>query len=274
MDKKNISDSYKSLFGYSSEKVLRIKKETHRLYSVKHIDLDYEIVKNIKLYGSESILDIGCGLGDFLLYLRKIGHKGLLVGIDLYPEVFKKAKRESILGKLNIKFVKGDAENLPFRNNSFDIVCARHMLCYLPHISRGIKEAKRVLKSSGIFLATANSMKSYPHVHKYLNRLRAEHFLDPYIYATERFSSENMEKILKRFFNKVKIIKLKGLLKFNHPKPFLNYFRVRREVLHPQPTITKWNKALKQLTCWVKEDFQKEKVLYEPKWVSIGLCQK
>lgn len=274
MNKDFAADSSTPIFGYSDDEVLKIKKEAHRLYSGKQINLDYETVKRLRLRGSESILDIGCGLGDFLIYLRKIGHKGLLVGLDLYPETFKEAERKALLERLNIQFIGGNATDLPFKNEFFDVVCARHMLCYLPSISMGLKEAERVLKNSGTFLATANSIKSYPHVHKYLARLKAELYLDPYVYATERFSSENMEEILKGFFDKVKIVKLRGDLKFDRLEPFFNYFKVRRGVLYPEPTLTQWNKALRKVTVWIKEDFQKERTLYEPKWASIGLCKK
>ena len=96
------------------------------------------------------VLEVSCGHGGGGSYLTRVQQPAKYTGLDLNPAgiAFCK-KRHHVEG---LEFVQGDAENLPFPDNSFDAVVnveASH--CY-PDFPRFLAEAARVLKPGGYFL--------------------------------------------------------------------------------------------------------------------------
>jgi SAM-dependent methyltransferase len=92
-----------------------------------------------------NIIDVGCALGGFLGFLR---HKGFtnLFGVDSTPIYVHHAQ------ELNLFTIKhGDAENLPFTDNMFDVAVMEQVLEHLVNPVKAFREAFRVLKDDGLF---------------------------------------------------------------------------------------------------------------------------
>jgi ubiquinone/menaquinone biosynthesis C-methylase UbiE len=102
-----------------------------------------------KALGDESleVLDVGCGTGVLSLLLSEMGHN--VTGIDLSEGMLGRAKEKAYDQNLRAKFQLGDAENLSFENDFFDVVINRHLLWTLLDPERAVFEWKRVLKPSG-----------------------------------------------------------------------------------------------------------------------------
>lgn len=94
-----------------------------------------------------NILDVGCGTGEISLVLAEMGHS--VHGIDLSEKMLARARAKSRALKLKAKFSIGDAENLNFKEGTFDAVVSRHVLWTLPHPDRAMSEWKRVVKKDG-----------------------------------------------------------------------------------------------------------------------------
>lgn len=90
---------------------------------------------------SKRLLDDGCGIGQITTAMRILGFKA--EGIDISPESVKIGRERGE------KITLGDMRNLPFKDNSFDIVIAGGSMEHFPETERGIKEACRVLKTGG-----------------------------------------------------------------------------------------------------------------------------
>jgi SAM-dependent methyltransferase len=86
-------------------------------------------------------LDVGCGRGALGSLMCDIG---LFVGFDLNPDALAKAREHAP----DSKFVRGNAEYLPFRNGSFDAVCSMSVLQYM-NWKIAIQECARVLRPGG-----------------------------------------------------------------------------------------------------------------------------
>ena len=88
------------------------------------------------LSSSESlkVLDVGTGAGFLALLFAEMGHK--VTGVDLSAGMLEKAKRNAENMGLEIDFSHGDAENLSFEDNSFDLVTANS--CYGPSPSLSV----------------------------------------------------------------------------------------------------------------------------------------
>lgn len=106
-----------------------------------------EINKNKE---SISILDVGCGPGFFSIILAKAGYK--VTGIDYTSKMLEKAKENSRDLLIKINFMKMDAQNLQFNDESFDVVISRNLTWNLEKPSIAYKEWIRVLKKEGILL--------------------------------------------------------------------------------------------------------------------------
>lgn len=104
-----------------------------------------------ELKQGETVLDLGCGGGfDCFLASRKVGTDGLVIGVDMTPEMVSKARknvRDS--GETNIDIRLGEIENLPVADNSIDVIISNCVINLSPNKQRVFKEAFRVLKAGG-----------------------------------------------------------------------------------------------------------------------------
>ena len=99
------------------------------------------------------VLDIGSGLGYNLNTLHK--HFSNIVAADISLRALKHSKEEH--ARLKINYVVCDIQNMPFKDNSVDIVVCTETLEHVPDMQRAINECYRILKESGyIFISTPN----------------------------------------------------------------------------------------------------------------------
>jgi len=99
----------------------------------------------------EHVVDVGSGAGfDSLIAARLVGPAGHVVGVDITPEMLKKARdaaAEAGLG--NVEFREGYAESLPVSDGWADIVISNGVVNLCPDKSAVFQEMYRVLKPSG-----------------------------------------------------------------------------------------------------------------------------
>jgi len=93
------------------------------------------------------VLDIGTGTGVIALALAAAGHQ--VIALDLTAEMVEKAKVNAGRRGLVIDFRIGDAEKLPFEDNTFDAVINKWLLWTLPDPEKAVSEWQRVLKPGG-----------------------------------------------------------------------------------------------------------------------------
>jgi len=211
---------------YATEQNLRIRIETHRLYTVGP-PLEPAVDKVLNLQPQESLLDIGTGPGDFPQRLRRAGHTGRLVGVDASPGMIAKAKSAA----LNIEFLQADAQSLPFPDESFDVVTARHMLYHVPDIPRALREAHRLLRPGGRFLAITNIHDNFGDYRKALHEAtallygsQAADAMRVLIPATDIFNEKNGPSLVENVFGNVQSTFVEAALRFETAEPALRYF--------------------------------------------------
>jgi ubiquinone/menaquinone biosynthesis C-methylase UbiE len=100
-----------------------------------------------------SVLDLGSGAGNDCFVARYIvGESGLVTGLDFTDEMLEKARKNNDkMGFENVNFIKGDIENIPLPDNTYDVVISNCVLNLVPDKVRAYSEIKRVLKPGGHF---------------------------------------------------------------------------------------------------------------------------
>ena len=113
-----------------------------------------------------TVLDLGCGAGHGSNMLAKKYKK--VVGVDISEEAIGYAKNNWSLP--NIEFVIGNSMDLPFEDNSFDVVASFEVFEHLNDWKKFLSEIKRVLKPKGIvYISTPNKTLYSPGTKKPIN---------------------------------------------------------------------------------------------------------
>jgi ubiquinone/menaquinone biosynthesis C-methylase UbiE len=136
-------------------------------FHVRGAQVSKELVDSIEL-NNLSVLDVGCGLGG---PARMIADEFncQVSGIDMCSEYIRTAEGLSELVGLDNKtnFIVGDALNLPYEDEFFDVVWTQHVQMNIEDKKRFYSEINRVLKKGGSFLyydifKTGNKDVNYP----------------------------------------------------------------------------------------------------------------
>ncbi len=101
----------------------------------------------------DTVLDLGSGAGNDCFVARAIvGENGKIIGLDFSDMMLEKARENAEKLKYsNVKFVRGDIEEMPFSSNSMDIVVSNCVINLVPDKVKAFAEVHRVLKPGGQF---------------------------------------------------------------------------------------------------------------------------
>ena len=103
------------------------------------------------LQAGETVLDLGSGAGfDCFLAARAVGDTGHVIGVDMTPEMLRKARENAAKGGFtNVEFRLGEIEHLPVADASVDVILSNCVINLSPEKSQVFREAYRVLKPGG-----------------------------------------------------------------------------------------------------------------------------
>lgn len=189
---------------YKSENYLSHNDEKKGLFAkiyniVKKINIKnkFRIATDQDIYGNRlSVLDIGCGVGDFLNYAKEKGCE--ITGIEPSEDARKIAEK-----KLSTKiFSPAELENLP--DNSFDIITMWHVLEHVSDLKTEIFHLQRLLKKDGKLILALPNHKSYDA--EYYNDKWAAYDVPRHLY---HFSKESIKNIFEK--SELQLIDIKPL---------------------------------------------------------------
>ncbi|MDD5491943.1 MAG: class I SAM-dependent methyltransferase [bacterium] len=150
------------------------------------------------------VLEVACGSGQGLGYLAKSATT--VTGVDIDEKLLALA-REYYRDRKNIELRQADAQNLPFGENSFEVVILYEAIYYIPDAVRFIKEAYRILKKGGVLIicSTNRELPDFnpsPYSHRYYaameleKLLRQEGFSDIELYGDSRIEKNSWKSAL------------------------------------------------------------------------------
>ena len=137
--------------------------ERQRLLGKGLESVTVKLLDQFKLPTGSRCLDIGCGLGETTRLIgTKIAQASQIIGLDQDASLLDMARHLQHSTTIPLEFQFGDAMNLPFEDQSFDLVYARYLLIHLPKPMRVLKEMERVCKSGGIIAVQEPDMTTGP----------------------------------------------------------------------------------------------------------------
>jgi SAM-dependent methyltransferase len=105
------------------------------------------------------VLDIATGAGNVAIRAARLGAR--VTGLDLTPELLGRARERAAEAGVEVEWVEGDAEDLPFEDGRFDVVLSTFGIQFAPRHEVAAREAVRVTRPGG----TIGLVNWTPHGH-------------------------------------------------------------------------------------------------------------
>ena len=125
-----------------------------------HAYLDRAEAACVREFAKGLVLEAGCGTGLIMSRLQSPANE--IYGFDISLGMLKAAKERQF------KVVQADITNIPFEDNTFDLVYSFKVLAHVPHIRRALAEMVRVTKPNGVIAAEFYNKNSMRYVMKQL----------------------------------------------------------------------------------------------------------
>jgi len=188
---------------YSDDSKLAVRYNLHDKYSTNKQGFTPWMYGQYKFFDGARILELGCGNAvGWEGRVGEIGNNSKLILSDfsmgMVEIIYKKYKTEP-----NILTMRIDIQEIPFPDDMFDIIIAKHMLYHVPDLSKALGEVARVLKNGGVFYASTNGNGGHgAYVRNAIKTISPE--LE-YFSNELSFSLENGTELLNKYFSEIKL---------------------------------------------------------------------
>jgi ubiquinone/menaquinone biosynthesis C-methylase UbiE len=106
-----------------------------------------QLCEAMDLLPGQRVLDVACGNGQASLAAARRYTK--VTGLDYVPALLERAREHAHAERATIRFVEGDAEAMPFEDDSFDAVLSSYGVMFAPDQERAARELTRVCAPGG-----------------------------------------------------------------------------------------------------------------------------
>ncbi len=208
---------------YADSKNFAARVELNRKFGTNPYKWTSWVFDQIKFPEGARILELGCG--NALLWrsnLLRIPNDSHIILSDFSERMLKDAMSvlNGSLDKFQFKII--NAEQIPYSDGLFDIVIANYMLYHIPDLEKALSEISRVLNTSGTFYAATFGLDYM----KELTEL-VSHYDDNISFSLRPlarvFGLENGEKMLRKYFEDVKMMEYNDNLEVTEGEPLVNY---------------------------------------------------
>lgn len=111
------------------------------------VDSARELVARADIGPGMEVLDVATGSGNVAIPAAEAG--AIVIGLDLVPELLEAGRQRSAEAAVEVEWIEGDAEELPFADGRFDRVVSAFGVMFAPQHERAAGELDRVLKPGG-----------------------------------------------------------------------------------------------------------------------------
>ena len=134
---------------YQTAVNLNTRISIHDKYSTNKLGFGNWIFSNYVIAPGAQVLELGCGTGGMWIGRENLSNSISLTLTDFSAGMLETAKT-NLCGP-DITFRQVDIQDIPYPDDSFDVVLANLMLYHVPDLHKGLSEVRRVLKPGGTF---------------------------------------------------------------------------------------------------------------------------
>jgi SAM-dependent methyltransferase len=180
------------------------------------------LVESVNVLPGDRVLDVACGSGNTAIAAARCFAE--VTGVDFVPALLERGRVRAAAELLEVEFVEGDAQELPFEDGSFNVVLSTFGAMFAPDQERTARELLRVTRSGGklglanwvpdgfvgeVFRATAKYVPSSPEM------------LPPFAWGTE----ERLRELFGDGISELGVERRASTQRFRSPEHFLEFFR-------------------------------------------------
>lgn len=222
----------------SSERARRILKEQyqdganlgarirlHTRFSTNRYGMFRWIFDRFDLSADARVLELGTGTAAMWRQnAARIPAGWRIVLSDLSGGILREARENLASSGRPFSALQLDAQAIAFRDGSFDLAIANHMLYHVPDVPLALSEISRVLKPGGACYAATFSRKNM----KEMSEITARFFGAPMGQPADHFGLENGYKMMGAAFAKVELVRYPDSLVVTESQPLVDYVKSTR----------------------------------------------
>ena len=207
---------------YKNTDNLKLRKSLHEKYSVNKIGFQKWMFDQYPFHPKSKVLELGSGRGELWNYYTEsdiLQNYEMDITLSDFSVGMTDYLQNSELGKkMTIKPI--DIVDIPFAEDTFDLIIANSMLYHVKDIDLALSEVKRVLKKDGLFYCSTfgiNGMTQY--LYHALDELNI-----PYSHESNiSFTLQNGAALLKKQFDKVERRDYEDALAIDKVEDYIDY---------------------------------------------------
>ena len=136
---------------YSDATKLKIRQETHRLYTERRVSFLEWVAERIEIRPGMTVVDVGCGRGIYHPLFKQRGAR--VIGIDRSIGMLTESDEDCLA-------VAGDAQALPLPDAMCDRVACNHVLYHVPDQALAMQELARIVRPGGRVVMATNGARN------------------------------------------------------------------------------------------------------------------
>lgn len=214
----NINDMTIVKQQYANANNLNARISIHDKYSTNKMGFGNWIVSNYRIDKGMKVLELGCGTGDMWKKRENLISLCSQLTLSDFSEGMVETAKNTIGECDNVEYKVIDIQEIPYEDETFDVVIANMMLYHVPDIERGLEEVRRVLKSGGYFYCATYGEHG---IIEYLSKILSVYGVEDNI--NKNFTLQNGYEILNKTFSKIEKLEYIDSLSITNTDDMVEY---------------------------------------------------
>lgn len=213
-----INDTSVAKQQYATANHLNTRISIHDKYSTNKMGFGNWIFSNYRIDKGMKVLEVGCGTGVMWKNKESFIRACSKLILSDFSEGMVAAARENIGNYDHVEYKVLDIQEIPYEDDTFDIVIANMMLYHVRDIDRALEEVRRVLKRNGSFYCATYGENG---IIEYLSKILAPYGVEDH--TNKNFTLQNGYEILRKSFSKVEKLEYVDSLAVTHVDDMVDY---------------------------------------------------
>ena len=211
-----LNDQYKDAVNFNA------RVQLHERFGTNPYDWQRWVFDQLQAKPRSRVLEIGCGPARLWLNnFDRIPKNWNITLSDFSAGMLQEAQHNLQVVRHDFTFQQFDAQSIPFKEKSFDIVIANHMLYHVPDLHKALSEIRRVLTPKGRFYAATNGLTHLREMGDIVRRVEPSYRRG--LVPRDAFNLEHGGEELSRWFSHVTVRVMDDGLAVTETEPLIAF---------------------------------------------------